>query len=129
MKQQKLTAYTPNYPKKAMKGAALAAATLLALGTATGCRTLRPETVGIVPMEEPGVQETQTPELPMTTGMIEVAPTPEIPEEPSIQGVIIPDESAVPETEKAPATAGETNVDEPEELEWMGDVAVIDEQP
>jgi hypothetical protein len=41
MKQQKLSAYKPNYPRKAFKGATLAAAALLALGTTAGCGTLK----------------------------------------------------------------------------------------
>ena len=95
MKQQKLSGYQPNYPRKALKGTALAAAALIALGTAGGCRLAPVQTTGIVPMEDPGVEETVPPEELQTEGYISYEePTPE-----------------------------------PEELELMGDVAVIDEMP
>ena len=37
MKQQKLTDYRPNYPRKALRGAALTAAALVAVGSMAGC--------------------------------------------------------------------------------------------
>lgn len=77
MKQQKLTAYNPNYPKKALKGFALAAAALVAMGAATGCRLAEPQTVGIVPMDEPGVEETCPPEEVRTDGIAMPEDTPE----------------------------------------------------
>ncbi len=107
MKQQKVGAYTPGYPKKALKGAALAAAALVALGTATGCRYLRPQTVGIVPMEEP------------TPGAEETC-------EPEIEGYIAPED--VPTEEPVIMGLMEYRTPEPEEVTLMGDVAV-DEQP
>ena len=94
MKQQKLTDYQPKYPKKALKGVTLAAAALIAMGTAAGCRFVEVQTSGIVPMEEPGVEETVPPEELQTEGYIAYEPTPK-----------------------------------PEELELMGDVAVIDDMP
>ncbi len=106
MKQQKLSGYQPNYPKKAIRGMTLAAA-LVAIGATTGCRMIKPETTGLVPMEDPGIEETvpseelqtegyvayeETPEPPMTTGLPAITPTPEA-------------------------------------LELMGDVAIIDDMP
>ena len=38
MHLQKLTNYRPNYPRKALRSAALTAAALVAIGGATGCR-------------------------------------------------------------------------------------------
>ena len=56
MKQQQLVGYRPNYPRKALRGAALTAAALVAMGGMTGCRKAKlPElqTEGMVPMETP----------------------------------------------------------------------------
>ncbi len=57
MKTQKMTGYWPTYPRKALRGAALTAAALVAMGGVTGCRKA-PEveelrTEGLVPMETP----------------------------------------------------------------------------
>ena len=41
MKQQQLSEYSPKYPKKTFRGAAIAAAAILAIGTSTGCGTLK----------------------------------------------------------------------------------------
>lgn len=112
MKQQKLSDYQPNYPRKALKGFTLAAAALLAMGTATGCRLVEPQTTGIVPMEEPGVEETCPPDV-QTEGIVPVAEppmTPE-PEELVIEGEISVDEGPT---------------EEPEDLMLSGDVAILD---
>ncbi|MBQ2202255.1 MAG: hypothetical protein II412_06750 [Clostridia bacterium] len=85
MKQQKLTDYQPKYPKKALKGVTLAAAALIAMGTAAGCRFVEVQTSGIVPMEEPGVEETIPPEELQTEGYVAYEPTPE-PEELMLSG-------------------------------------------
>lgn len=53
MKQTKLSGYQPNYPRKWMRGATLAAAALMTMGTATGCKALRTETNGNAPTPEP----------------------------------------------------------------------------
>ena len=60
MKQTKLSGYQPAYPKKAIRGAVLATAAIMALGTATGCKLipgLETQTSGIVPIEEPTPEE------------------------------------------------------------------------
>ena len=49
MKRKQIGEYRPRYPKKLIKGAALAAAAMLAIG-ATGCESLR---TGGEPMPEP----------------------------------------------------------------------------
>ena len=60
MKQQKLTGYQPKYPRKPLRGAAMTAAALVAIGGVTGCRApipQNPQTEGLVPMPEPTDQE------------------------------------------------------------------------
>ena len=41
MKQQKITDYRPNYPKKFLRGAAITTAAVLALGASVACTELR----------------------------------------------------------------------------------------
>lgn len=55
MKQSRITDYRPGYPRKLIKGTALAAAALMAIGSA-GCRPKQqPETpAGVPSTEEPG---------------------------------------------------------------------------
>ena len=72
MKQQKLTGYQPNYPRKALRGAAMTAAALVAIGGVTGCRVpipQNPQIEGMVAMPEP------TPEMPLQTTGVLLAPT------------------------------------------------------
>ena len=85
MKQQKLTGYQPNYPRKALRGAAMTAAALVAIGGAAGCRNLM--TSGVPMMPEPTDQELvldgevaiaepePTPEMPLQTTGVLLAPT------------------------------------------------------
>ena len=98
MKQQKLNDYKPAYPKKALKGIALAAAALLTIGAATGCRHLQPETQidGAIAVDDPtpGIEETVPPEEELRT-----------------EGIVAPEE---------------TPTEEPEEVTLMGDVMVLD---
>lgn len=90
MKQQKLTGYQPNYPRKALRGAAMTAAALVAIGGVTGCRVpipQNPQIEGIVAMPEPTDQELvldgevaiaepePTPEMPLQTTGVLLAPT------------------------------------------------------
>lgn len=92
MKQQKLSGYQPNYPKKTLKGMTLAAAALLALGTTVACRvpSPEPELSGAVAIDEPGVQETLPPEELQTEGLIPIdeMETPE-PEEIMLPGDVL----------------------------------------
>ena len=61
MKQQKLSGYKPDYPKKIIKSVVLTTAAAVAIGAAVGCSYIRPETTGIVPLEEPTpIEELQT---------------------------------------------------------------------
>ena len=89
MKQQKLMDYKPNYPKKVIRGMALAAAALVTIGAATGCRHLEPQIMGEVAVDEPtpGIEETLPPEELQTEGMVSIdeTETPE-PEEIELMG-------------------------------------------
>ena len=97
MKQQKLSDYKPSYPKKALKGMTLAAAALLAIGAATGCRHLEPQIMGDVAVDDPtpGVEETLPPEELQTEGMVSI------------------DDMETPEIEEAPMLLGEVAIIEP----------------
>ena len=95
MKQQKLTAYQPKYPRKPLRGAAMTAAALVAIGGITGCRApipQNPRTEGLVPMPEPTDQE-----LVLDGEVAIVEPT----EEPELLGKIAvtepPEEELVPD--------------------------------
>lgn len=121
MKQQKLSGYQPNYPKRIVKGMALAAAALVAIGSTTGCRMLRPQIMGDVPIEEPGVEETLPPEEIRTEGVIAIDDM-ETPTPPAIMGTPGPI-SEPPMTTGLPAI---TPTPEPEDLVLMGDVAVFE---
>lgn len=97
MKQTKLFGYQPAYPKKALRGAVLTTATVLALGTATGCAKIFPlQTEGIMPIEA-------TPELVLDGEIAIDEPT----DEPQIEGYVMPEPT-------------------PEELILDGDVAIDD---
>ena len=60
MKQQKLLGYQPKYPRKALRGAAMTAAALVAMGGMTGC--VRVKTPGIALQTEGMVAVTEPPE-------------------------------------------------------------------
>ena len=101
MKQQKLTGYQPNYPKRILKGTVLTAAVLVGLGGALGCKEAFDP--------DPDIQ-----------GMISVA-TPE-------PGLVLSGEVAIPEPTDEPALQGKIIVTEPpeEELILDGDVMIDD---
>ena len=96
MRQQKLSDYSPKYPKKVIRGAALAATALLVLGTAAGCRHPEPQIMGDIAVDDPtsGIEETLPPEELRTEGLIPVEEMPtEKPEEITLMGdVMVPDE-------------------------------------
>ena len=100
MRRQKLTGYTPNYPKKLLKGAALTAATLLAIG-GTACE-LRTE--GEPPLPDD-----------MTTDGTVATDTP-----------FVRTDAPIPDESPEPALAGEPMADEGEDLESVtrGEVAL-----
>jgi|GEM_PF-3602996 len=91
MKQQRLADYRPNYPRKALRGAALTAAALMALGGAAGCQKakdpgLELQTEGIVAISEPTdapVPATEPPEEVLVLDGEVTIPEPE--ETPSIE--------------------------------------------
>ena len=100
MKQQKLTGYRPNYPKKALRGAAMTAAALMAVSGAAGCgRAKGPDLEGLVPMPVPTEQE-----------------------------LIVDGEVGIPEATEEPALMGKIMVTEPpeEELVLDGDVVIVE---
>lgn len=100
MKQQKLTGYQPKYPRKPLRGAAMTAAALVAIGGVTGCRApipQNPQTEGLVPMPEPTDQE-----------------------------LVLDGEVAIVEPTEEPELLGKISVTEPpeEELVLDGDVCI-----
>ena len=91
MKQQKRTGYQPNYPRKALRGAAMTAAALVAIGGVTGCRAPIPQNL-------------------QTEGMVAVTEPPE-------EVLVTDGEVAIPEpdpTEEALVLEGEVAICEPE---------------
>ena len=105
MKQQKLMEYTPRYPKKWIKGAAITAAALVTIGAATGCDLIRrgPDLMGVATTAEPtpdvlGYVSTMPPE-PETTGYLAILPQETESPELRTEG-IVPMEEPTPETEK-----------------------------
>lgn len=75
MKQQKMSDYRPKYPKKALRGAAMTAAALVAMGGVAGCRKPDANIMGIATILTP------TPEVLVLDGEVaipEPEPTPEV---------------------------------------------------
>jgi len=105
MNQEKVRDYRPNYPKKLLKGATLAAAAMLAVGT-VGCKANLAEGKDPVPDPVP------TDELVLDGEVGFEIPT----EEPMLEG-----EPAVEETEGS--------VFRSEEPAMMGKIAVPEETP
>lgn len=89
MKQQKLIGYAPNYPRKALRSAALTAAALVAVGGMTGC--VRVKVPGIELQTDGMVAVTEPPEevlvLDGEVAIPEPDPTPDIP--PATTGVLL----------------------------------------
>ena len=126
MKQQKLSGYTPNYPRKAVKGMALAAAALMALGTSVGCGMSRTRT--------PRAQRTPEP----TSGLETPCPTEDVQVDGYIQPEVTPGEGPAvvglmeyitpePEDVRTGGVAMPEDTPEPEEIMLSGDVAIIDQ--
>lgn len=107
MKQQKLTGYTPNYPKKFIKSAVLTTAAIVAMGASTGCIALREQvqTSGAVAIDEPEPTE----EL-VLDGEVAIDETTD---EVELEGYMMPEETPDPD----------------EELVLSGDVMIAPEQP
>ena len=107
MKQQKLTGYQPRYPRKPLRGAAMTAAALVAIGGVTGCRVPIPsgvQTEGLVPMPEPTEQElvldgevaiAEPTEEPVLMGKIAVTEPPE-------EELVLDGDVCIPEPTKNP---------------------------
>lgn len=114
MKQQKLTGYRPNYPRKALRGAALTAAALVAISGAAGCRKVDLSAVGFETVMTPPPEEL------VLDGEVAI---PEPTEEPALMGESIladpgeyVDESSMGKPlEGGPDIVGGITVEEPEE--------------
>ena len=94
MKQTKMTDYRPNYPKKLLKGAVLAAAAMLVLG-GTACEkqvTLSGDIAVDEPTDEPLVLDGEVAIDEPTPEPVE-EPTPDPGEEPEWMGDVIADPS------------------------------------
>ena len=107
MKQQKLSGYTPNYPKKLLKGAVLTTAAMMALGASAGCRLIRGEltTSGAVAIDEP-----EPTEVLVLDGEVAIdEPTDEV----ELEGYMMPEDTPDPDGE----------------LMLSGDVAIAPEEP
>ena len=102
MKQQKLIDYQPIYPRKPLRGAAMTAAALVAIGGVTGCRLPIPKIPGMVLMPEPTDQE-----------------------------LVLDGEVAIAEPTEEPVIMGKISVTEPpeEELVLDGEVAIAEPEP
>lgn len=87
MQRKRVDGYAPNYPKKWIRGAALTAAAVMALGTGTGCKAIFPvQTDGIVPYSDPT-------EEPIPEGYVEIADPDTEQDEPALQGkIVVPEE-------------------------------------
>ena len=94
MKQQKLIGYQPKYPRKALRGAAMTAAALVAMGGMTGC--VRVKTPGIALQTEGMVAVTEPPEEVLVTDG-EVA----IPD-PTEEELVLDGDVCIPEAEPTP---------------------------
>ena len=102
MKQQQLLGYRPKYPRKPLRGAAMTAAALVAIGGVTGCRAPIPQnlqTEGMVAMPEPTEEE-----------------------------LVLDGDVAIADPTEEPALLGKIAVTEPpeEELVLDGEVAIIE---
>ena len=85
MKVRKLNGYVPEYPAKSLglRLGTIAAAAVLAAGTAIGCVSPRPELMGDFPADTSLPESTEEATLsPETTGLIGVDETPEAADEP-----------------------------------------------
>ena len=79
MKQQKLTGYQPKYPRKPLRGAALTAAALVAIGGVTGCRMPIPQNPQLVLDGEVAIPEATEEELILDGDVAIPDPTPAVP--------------------------------------------------
>ncbi len=143
MKQQKLTGYKPNYPKKVVRGMALAAAALMTVGTTAGCKARTADRNGaeprsvfqiLFPAEEIQTEGyvapenvTPEPEDLRTGGVAMPEETPE-PDGPIIAGypTLPPEETPEPDEPMLGGVPMPEPTPEPEEIMLSGDVAIID---
>ena len=76
MKQQKLTNYRPNYPRKPLRSAALTGLALVAIAGAAGCQKPEPQVMGMMEILTPPPEELV---LDGEVAIVEPEPTPEMP--------------------------------------------------
>ena len=94
MKQQKMIDYRPNYPRKALRGAALTAAALMAVGGMAGC--VRGKFPGVELQTEGIVAVTEPPEETLVLdGEVAICEPPE-------EELVTDGEVAIPEPEQTP---------------------------
>lgn len=124
MKQQKLSGYSPRYPRKTLKGMALAAAALMTLGTSAGCVTERTPRAPVTAHPTPGVETPCPTEDVGIDGYVQPEKTPG--EGPAVVGLL---EYCTPEPEdvRTGGVAMPEDTPEPEEIQLMGDVAIFEE--
>ena len=101
MKQQKLTGYRPNYPRKALRGAAMTAAAMVAIGGMTGCVKVKVpgfelQTEGMVAVTEPPE------EVLVTDGEVAIP-------EPTEEELVLDGEEFIPEPEPTPEVPFQTS--------------------
>ena len=84
MKQQKMTDYRPNYPRRALRGAALTAAALVAMGGLAGCWKADTNLMGVATIVTPPPEEL------VLDGEVAICEPPETPEMPAqTSGVLL----------------------------------------
>ena len=118
MKQQKLTNYRPNYPRKPLRSAALTGLALVAIAGAAGCQKPEPQVMGMMEILTPPPEEL------VLDGEVAIAePT----EEPMLLGKIAVTEPP----EEVLVTDGEVAIPDPteEELVLDGDVCIPEAEP
>ena len=103
MKQNRIKEYRPAYPKKLIRGTALAAAALMAIGS-TGCNLKTDRTTGFAPDPTPGEELTIDGEIAIEPPVLMGEPTLDEgydsaiqDDEPALMGKIaVPEETAKP---------------------------------
>lgn len=104
MKQQKLTNYRPNYPRKPLRSAALTGLALVAIAGAAGCQKPEPQVMGMMEILTPPPEElvldgevaiAEPTEEPMLLGKIAVTEPPE-------EELVLDGDVCIPEAEPTP---------------------------
>lgn len=105
MKQQKLIGYQPKYPRKALRGAAMTAAAVVAMGGVTGC--VRVKVPGAELRTDGVVAVTEPPEEPLVLeGEVAVTEPPEVTPTPTPMPLMISGMPTLPPTPTPLMTTG-----------------------